>query len=264
MDQGYKWTNGGWQTPDQINETNQWQKNDQAAVTREEADRRFKEQQDLLKATQTNPEVQGTVESPAQKNPEESNIGFDPSAEVVLSGDQGSSKMTPGAGIKINLYKNQYYDAKDVLGDINVAGVDIGNWKADGQFGKVQSGAAFGYDHESGKYSAGGFVEGSTYQLTGEGVVGNNYAGVTGDVQVDGPRGEAFIGYKDGSMGASIGGSIVSGETGIGVNVANVNVGVRGGLSFGLELGLKIGADTEIKLGPFKLGLSFGAAKTGL
>lgn len=264
IEQGYKWTNGGWQTPDQIKESDQWQQKDKAAVTREDAASRLKEEQDLIRATRQNPAEEVIVESPAQNPPEESNFGFDPSGEVVLTGDQGSSKMAPGAGIKVNLYKNQYYDAKDVLGDIQVAGVDLGNWKADGQFGKVQSGAGFGYDQESGKYSAGGFVEGSTYQLTGEGVVGNKYAGVTADAQIDGPKGEAFIGYKDGSMGASIGGSIVSGETGIGMNVANYNVGVRGGLSFGLELGVKVGADTEIKLGPFKLGLSFGAAKTGL
>jgi hypothetical protein len=65
-------------------------------------------------------------------------------------------------------------------------------------------------------------------------------------------------------VGGSIGVSLISGETGIGVNVANMNVGVRGGLSFGLEFGVKVGAETEVKFGPFKLGLSFGAAKTGM
>jgi len=44
--------------------------------------------------------------------------------------------------------------------------------------------------------------------------------------------------------------------------VAGVNVGVNAGLSFGFELGLQLGKKTEVKLGPFTIGLSFGAAKT--
>ena len=266
LDKGYKWTDGGWQTPDEIQQSDQWQHNNSKAVDNEEAklQLRAKEEADRLKSSPPKPvEPNGESLNPEQK-PEGSNFGFDPSAETVLSGDQSSTGMTGAAGIKINLYKNQYYDGKDVIKDITVAGLDIGNLKIDGQFGKVQSGAAFGYDKQTGKFSAGGFAEASTYQITGETVVGNNYAGVTGDAQVDGPKSEAFLGYKDGSVGGSIGVSLLSGETGVGVNVANVNVGVRGGLSFGLEFGLKVGAELEIKFGPFKLGLSFGAAKTGI
>ncbi len=264
LDKGYKWTNGGWQTPDEINQSDQWQLNNRKAVAKEETELRAKEEADKLKSSLAKPVEPNEETLNPQQNPELSNIGLDPSGEIVLSGDQSSSGMTGAAGIKINIYKNQYYDAKDVIKDITVAGMDIGNLKVDGQFGKVQSGATFGYDKQTGKYSAGGFAEASTYQLTGETVVGNEYAGVTGDAQVDGPKGEAFLGYKDGSVGGSIGVSLVSGETGIGVNVANVNVGVRGGLSFGLEFGFKVGAESEIKFGPFKLGLSFGAAKTGM
>jgi hypothetical protein len=264
LDKGYKWTNGGWQTPDEIHQSDQWQQNNSKAVANEEAEIRAKEKADRLKSSLPKPVESNEETLNPQQNPEGSNFGFDKSGEIVLSGDQSSSGMTGSAGIKINIYKNQYYDAKDLIKDITVAGLDIGNLKVDGQFGKVQSGAAFGYDKQTGKFSAGGFVEASTYQLTGETVIGNEYAGVTGDAQVDGPKGEAFLGYKDGSVGGSIGVSLVSGETGIGVNVANVNVGVRGGLSFGLEFGLKVGTESEIKFGPFKLGLSFGGAKTGM
>ena len=35
--QGYKWTNGGWQTPDEIRHADQWQQNNRDAVTREDA-----------------------------------------------------------------------------------------------------------------------------------------------------------------------------------------------------------------------------------
>ena len=264
LDKGYKWTNGGWQSPDEIHQSDQWQQNNRNAVANEEAEIRVKEEAEKLKSSivKSVEPIEETINP--QQNPEGSNFGFDKSGEIVLSGDQSSSGMTGAAGIKINIYKNQYYDAKDVIKDITVAGLDIGNLKVDGQFGKVQSGAAFGYDKQTGKYSAGGFAEASTYQLTGETVVGNEYAGVTGDAQVDGPKGEVFLGYKDGSVGGSIGVSLLSGETGVGVNVANVNVGVRGGLSFGLEFGLKVGAESEIKFGPFKLGLSFGVAKTGM
>jgi hypothetical protein len=37
LNQGYKWTKNGWQTPDQIQQSNQWQQNNQAAVAQEEA-----------------------------------------------------------------------------------------------------------------------------------------------------------------------------------------------------------------------------------
>lgn len=34
--QGYKWTNGGWQTPDEIQQSGQWQQNNREAVARED------------------------------------------------------------------------------------------------------------------------------------------------------------------------------------------------------------------------------------
>ncbi|MDP1547431.1 MAG: hypothetical protein Q8L87_15585 [Anaerolineales bacterium] len=34
--QGYKWTNGGWQTPDEIQQSDQWQQNNRDAVARED------------------------------------------------------------------------------------------------------------------------------------------------------------------------------------------------------------------------------------
>jgi hypothetical protein len=221
-------------------------------------------EQDRLNAARLQPAGAEEMEPPPQQKPAESGFTFELGADGGLSGDLRSPKMTSGAGANVTLYKNQYYDAKDVLGDIKAGGVDIGNYKVDLQVGKVQAGAGVGYDAESKTYSAGGSFAASSYTLTGESVVGNKYAGGTADAQIDGPKVEGFVGLKDGSIGGSIGGSIVSAEAGVGVNVANVNVGVHGGVSFGLELGLKVGKETEIKLGPFKFGISIGAAKTGL
>jgi len=264
LERGYKWTNGGWQAPEEIQQSEQWQQNDRAATSREDARLRAQIEQDRLNAARPQPVVSEQIEPPVQENQEDSPFVFELGVEGALSGDQGSSRMTPGVGANIGLYKNQWYDAKDLAGDVKLGGMDIGNYKADLQMGKVQAGAGVSYDAEGNAYSAGASFSASTYQLTGESVLGNKYLGATADAQIDGPKMEAVAGYKDGSIGASIGGSLVSTEVGVGMNVANVNVGVRGGLSFGLELGLTVGKETELKLGPFKLALSLGAAKTGL
>ena len=47
----------------------------------------------------------------------------------------------------------------------------------------------------------------------------------------------------------------------MGVNVAGVNVGVKGEIGLKAELGFKIGKETEIKLPFITIGFSFGGAK---
>jgi hypothetical protein len=264
LERGYRWTKDGWQTPDEIRQSDQFRRDNRAAVDREADARRVQMEQDRINAVRKQPAAADGMEPPPQQKPAESGFTFELGADGGLSGDMRSPKMSPGVSANVTLYKNQYYDAKDVLGDIRAGGVDIGNYKADVQVGRVQAGAGVGYDAESKSYSAGGSFTASSYTLTGEGVVGNQYAGATADAQIDGPKMEGFVGLKDGSVGGSIGGSLVSAEAGVGMNVANVNVGAHGGISFGLELGLKVGKETEVKLGPFKFGISIGAAKTGL
>ncbi len=186
------------------------------------------------------------------------------SGEAVISGALSKPGLERELNLKLRVYDEAYYDAKDVVGDLTVGGVDIGDWKMDAKVGGVQSGVGVGYNKTTGKYSAGAFFETSSVQLTGEGVVGSENLGVTADAQIEGPKAEGFLGYRDGSVGGSLGFSLASAEAGGGVNLAGANVGVRGGISFGLEFGVQIGKETEVKLGPFKLGLSLGSQDRAL
>ena len=54
-----------------------------------------------------------------------------------------------------------------------------------------------------------------------------------------------FAGYRHGTVGAKIGGSLMSADGDVGVNVAWANVGLHGEIGLKAELGFKLGAKTE-------------------
>jgi hypothetical protein len=92
---------------------------------------------------------------------------------------------------------------------------------------------------------------------------GDKQLGLTGAGEVRALSAQAFAGYKDGTLGASIGGSLVSAKGEIGANVAGYNVGVSGEVGLKAELGFKVGKKgVEIKLPLITLGFSFGGARS--
>jgi hypothetical protein len=101
------------------------------------------------------------------------------------------------------------------------------------------------------------------YALKGkwDGVAGSENLGLSGGMGINALKGEGFIGIKDNSLGATIGGTLVSVEGETGVNVAGVNVGVTGEIGLKAELGLQIGPKTKIKLPFITLGFTIGGAK---
>ncbi len=111
--------------------------------------------------------------------------------------------------------------------------------------------------------SVGAYGEVYAAKVKAEGVVGDQQLGVTGDVGAKGPGGELFVGYRNGEIGAKIGGSLVSADGDVGVNVAGANVGLHGEIGLKAELGFKIGKKTEVELPFITLGISFGTAKDG-
>ena len=175
-------------------------------------------------------------------------------------GDDKKLKPTD-AEVKAKLIDGELYDAEDVTGDVKVGDVDLGDYKLDAKAGTYEAGAKVGLGEDG--FTAGAYGEVGAGEATAEGVIGNTALGVAAAGTVAGPKAECFIGIKDNTLGASIGGSIVSAEAEAGLNIAGANVGVKGGLSLGLEFGFKIGQETEVKFGPFKIGLSFGKAKDG-
>lgn len=270
LDQGYVYdpVNGGfvprdWQNQrqqrrDAFNENLEQKRDAEMNRLREEKERA---RQEAIRQQRAKVEK---LEAEAQANQVKPIFTCEPSAEAGYAGGWDAKdkkrEVSKGVGAEVTLVDSEYYDAEDVEGKTNLGGQEVA-YKGDVQAGKFQAGVGAGYDKKSGKYSAGVFAEGSSVQLTGEGVVGDENFGTTGDIQIDVAKFDGFAGYRDGSVGASAGASLVSLEGGAGVNVAGLNVGVRGGISVGFELGFTVGKTTEIKLGPFKVGLSFGAAK---
>jgi len=94
--------------------------------------------------------------------------------------------------------------------------------------------------------------------ITGE--LGDKNFGVAASGQIEVGNADAFVGYKDGKVGAEIGVDLVKVEGTAGLNVAGANVGVTAGVGIGFKLGFNIGKSTKIELGPFELGLSIGEA----
>jgi uncharacterized protein YukE len=156
-----------------------------------------------------------------------------------------------------------------------------GDWHREGWSPKVEAKAGLGGALEQGKYhswgkweagakagvdekgvDAGLYMEGSVFEAERSTVVGSSMFGFTLTGAVAAGSVEGFAGIRDNTIGASAGASLASGELGLGLNLFGINVSLLGGLSAGLEAGVQIGAETEGKLGPFKVGLSFGNAIT--
>lgn len=158
--------------------------------------------------------------------------------------------------------KQNWHRSKPDLGVEAKAG--IGGAVEEGKYhswGKWEAGAKVGVN-KKGKWDAGLYAEGSVFEAHGTKVFGSSAFGFTPTAAMAVGSAEAFAGMKDNRVGASIGGSLVSGELGLGLNIFGYNISLSGGLGLGLEAGFKIGAKTEGKLGPFKLGISFGKAIT--
>lgn len=162
-------------------------------------------------------------------------------------------------GAKVRLFEGAYAEG-DASSNWRVGNYDIGGTV--GQYGvsQGQAGVEFGVGENG--FTAGAYGEYDLVEASGGAVLGSALLGLTFSTAGSAGSADGFVGYKNGTVGASVGASAVAGEIGLGVNVAGANVGVSAGLGLGFELGIKLGADTEIKAGPFKIGLSFGKAIT--
>jgi hypothetical protein len=145
----------------------------------------------------------------------------------------------------------------------------------------LAKGAAYGDASAPDGFSAGGYEAGAEFSVEGlkkgkVGIFGEAYAAkLQGDTLLAGDKDfgltaagdvkalsvSAFAGVKDGSVGASIGGSLISAKGEIGTNVSGYNVGVNAEVGLKAELGLQIGKNTKIKLPFVTLGFSFGKAR---
>ncbi len=158
---------------------------------------------------------------------------------------QSKSPFAPELAVKYGVEGSVYGNAEDPTG-----------WAALGGGGGVKVGV-----DEHGPIAA-LYAEAYAFQAKAETVfAGDKNLGATGGASARVLAGEAVAGFKDGSLQATIGGTLASVKGEMGANVAGFNVGVSGEIGLKAELGFKIGEKTEIKLPFVSLGLSFGGAK---
>jgi uncharacterized protein YukE len=147
-------------------------------------------------------------------------------------------------------------DAK-VEGDTTLGGVRLGG-EAEADILSAQAGIGVGMDSQGGY--AGAYESATLLSASMSGVIGSKDLGLAGQVQAEALSEEGFIGYRHGQVGAEIGATLVSVKGTAGVNVAGANVGITGEIGVEFNIGFKFGKETEIALGPFKIGFSFGGA----
>lgn len=152
-------------------------------------------------------------------------------------------KFSPGIGVK-------YGVEGAFFGDPSEDGVSAFG-------GEIGFGAGFGKDG----FTIGPY--GEVYAAKGQtsGRVGDSDLGLTGGAGFKALSLDGFMGIKDNSFGASVGGNLASVEGTGGVDVAGYHVGVSGELGLKAELGFSIGQHTEIKLPFVSFGFNFGSAE---
>lgn len=128
------------------------------------------------------------------------------------------------------------------------------------QVGYGEAGIGLGVNGDK-KFTIGPYVEGTVAKGELTNVYGDKNFGYTETLEGKALSVEGFAGLKDGSVGATIGGTLVSVQASKGLNVAGVNVGVTAEVGLKAELGFSIGKQTKIKLPFVSFGFSFGGAK---
>jgi hypothetical protein len=90
--------------------------------------------------------------------------------------------------------------------------------------------------------------------------VGSDNLGVTGggDIVALGVDGSA--GLHNGTLGADVGATLISGTANAGIDIGGVNADVNATIGIKAELGFEIGPQTEIKLPFISFGFSLGKA----
>ncbi len=185
---------------------------------------------------------------------------FDFTFSDKWTSDDGWNKDTElGLEAKLGVFEGAYVEGER-SSNWQLGRYDIGGTVGEYGVSQGEAGAQFGVGEDG--FVAGAYGEYDVATASGGAVVGGSLLGLTFSAGGSAGSAEGFIGYKEGTVGASVGASAVAGELGLGLNVAGANIGVKAGASLGFELGVKLGTDTEIKAGPFKIGLSFGKAIT--
>ncbi|HEY7416693.1 MAG TPA: hypothetical protein VH593_16010 [Ktedonobacteraceae bacterium] len=171
--------------------------------------------------------------------------GVAPTGKVDSESDDGERVTTIGIGEQGSLVTVPLSEYKN--GDFQN--------DADAQFGTAAIGA--GYMMKGGNVYAGIWGSATAASVSDEGSYGSKNLAVTYGGDASALSATGFAGVDDDSVGVDAGVSLVQVDGSVGTNVGGVHVGVTGGIGLSLNLGIEVGKKTEIKLGPFSLGLDF-------
>jgi hypothetical protein len=171
--------------------------------------------------------------------------GVSPKGKGDTESEDGERTTTIGIGEEGSLVTLPISDYKN--GDFQNA--------VDAEFGTAGIGA--GYMMKDGNVYAGVWGEATAASIGDEGSYGSKNLGVTygGSAQVLSASG--FAGVDDDSVGVDAGVTLASVDGSVGTNIAGVHVGVNAGIGLSLNFGVEVGKKTQIKLGPFSLGIDF-------
>jgi uncharacterized protein YukE len=159
--------------------------------------------------------------------------------------------------LRIAVWEDEIWEAPENTGHTEWGGVRFGGET----HVKAGSGSAgIGVGLEDGEFMVGPYARATAFTAGTSGVIGDKDAGLAGGAEVKALEAEAFLGVRDHTVGAKIGGKLVSAEATVGGNIKGMYVGVVGGIGVEFELGISIGKKTRIDLGPFTLGLDIGEA----
>lgn len=187
----------------------------------------------------------------------EGSLDLEFSDKWTKSGGWKDGAVDLGVDAKIGLIDGAY---KEGEGSSNwkLGKYDIGG--AVGEYGLSQreAGVEFGFGEDG--FTAGAYGEYDLATAAGGMVLGGSLLGLTFSGSASAVSADGFVGIKDNTAGASIGVSLASGDVGIGLNIAGINIGLEAGLSAGVELGVQVGSESEVKFGPLKIGLNIGKA----
>jgi hypothetical protein len=126
---------------------------------------------------------------------------------------------------------------------------------ADAQFGTAAIGA--GYMMKGDNIYAGIWGSATAASVSDEGSYGSKNLAVTYGGDVSALSATGFAGVDGDSVGVDAGVSLVSVDGSVGTNIGGVHVGVNAGIGLSLNFGVEVGKKTEVKLGPFSIGLDF-------
>ncbi len=173
--------------------------------------------------------------------------------KVLISPDTTLETSDDGPGLKLD-YHGSLWSAKAEQKPGQISGAPVTNTDSiglgNGNIGVSTDGTGI-------------MLEGalSVLKASDDLLVGSKSLGFTTGVEGEAVGVDGSAGFKDGTLSADVGGTLVSTTESAGINLDGLNASINGTIGLKAEIGFEIGAQTEIKLPFISFGFSLGEAK---